>query len=107
MAVMRAIIAAVVAIVIWCVSVDGRCVHLRIVRNGGADASTVVLIEMTANPMRIIVIVVAARMDDAIRLRMHAIGIVIARRWHYGRHSDTAAVVHVSIVMVMVVMVKG
>lgn len=107
MAIVCAVVAAIVAIIIWCVSIAGRCVHLRIVRTAAATAAaraTIVLIEMTANPMRIIVIAITVRMYAAIRLEVHTVGIVVAGRWH--RRGHAAAIVHVSIVMVMVVMVK-
>lgn len=101
MAIICAIIAAIVAIIIWCVPIGGRCVHLRIVRTA---IGTVVLIEMTANPMRIIVIVISVRMDAAIRLMVHTIGVVVVGRWHCRRHSTT--IMHISIVVVMVMMVE-
>lgn len=106
MAIICAVVATVVAIVIWCVSVTGRCVHLRIVGAAVASAAAdaIVLIEMTANPMRIIIIVATARMDAAIRLMVHTAGVVVVCRRHYRGHS--AAIVHISIVMMMVMMME-
>lgn len=75
-----AIIAAIVAIIIWCVSVAGRCMHLCIVRNGTTAAAAIVLIEMTANSMRIIVIAIIVGMDAAIRLMVHTVGVVVICR---------------------------
>lgn len=101
MAIICAIIAAVVAVIIWCVPIAGRRVHLRIVRTA---TGAIVLIEMTVNPMRIIVIVITVRVDDAIRLMVHTIGVVVVGRWHRRSHSTT--IMHVSIVVVMVMMVE-